>query len=79
MQGQQSIARRLTLTLILTVAAVSLVTVLLSYFYVARATRGQVEAKADEYAESLAGILDVPLWNMDEQSIVRIGQTYHPR
>jgi signal transduction histidine kinase len=72
----RSVARNLTLALILTVALVSVVTVSLAYLNAARKARAQLEAKADEFVKFLAETEEMPLWNLDEIAIQKVGEVY---
>jgi PAS domain S-box-containing protein len=73
---RKSIARQLTLSLVLTVVAVSLVLFLLLYTVGSQKATAQLQEKADEYAVSLAGVLENPLWNLDDQLVIRTGEAY---
>jgi PAS domain S-box-containing protein len=68
-------ARRLTISLILTVSLVSVVTVGTIYFNAVRKTRLALEQKADDIVSHQVGLLAIPLWDLDERSIQVIGQT----
>src|SRR5512136_2912357 len=72
----RSISRDLTVSLTLTVTVVSVVTISLIYFSVSHRVIAQINEKADEYANSLATVLDMPLWNIDEQSISSTGKAF---
>jgi PAS domain S-box-containing protein len=73
---QLSISRVLTLVLALTVVAVSVVTVGLSYFFFSQKLKTQLAQKADEYIASLPIVLEIPVWDLDEVSIMRTGDAY---
>ncbi len=66
----------LKLTISLTVVVVSAITISLTYYTISQKSKVQLEEKADEYIESLATVLELPLWNLDERSIDRIGKAY---
>ena len=72
----RSISRDLTIGLILAVVVVSTIATLFSYFDASRKARSQLEDKADEYLVSLTDILEIPLWNLDDRTINRIGRSY---
>ena len=57
------------------VTMVSILTVFFAYLQFARVAKADIENKADELVVNLAGILDEPLWDMDEQTVNRIGRT----
>jgi PAS domain S-box-containing protein len=73
---KRSISRSLTVALIVMVVVVSAATVSLSYLNISQKTRAQLEEKADEYIASLVGILEIPLWDLDERSLKRTGDAY---
>jgi two-component system, cell cycle sensor histidine kinase and response regulator CckA len=75
-QRKHSISRALTVALILMVVVVSTVTVFLNYLNLSQKTKIQLEEKANEYITSLAGVLEIPLWNLDELNVKRIGEAY---
>ncbi|MBI5590961.1 MAG: response regulator [Deltaproteobacteria bacterium] len=75
-QNKRSISRALTVTLISTVVAVSVITVTLIYHTISQRAKAQLEEKADEYIISLAGVLEIPLWDLDERNIIRTGQAF---
>jgi PAS domain S-box-containing protein len=71
----RSIARRLTVSLMLTVSVVSVVTVSTIYLATVRKARVELEQKADEIVAHQVGLLAIPLWDLDERSIKVIGKT----
>lgn len=71
----RSIARRLTLGLIVTVGFVSVIVVGLIYMVEVRKARKDLENKADEILTYQVGALEIPLWNIDEGYISVIGKT----
>jgi PAS domain S-box-containing protein len=71
----RSIARRLTVSLILTVSLVSVATVGTIYLNTVRKARLELEQKADEIVAHQVGLLAIPLWDLDERSIQVIGKT----
>ena len=72
----RSITRNLTLGIILTVLVVSTVAVSVSYFYATLDARNRLDARASDMGDSLAKILDIPLWNFDEATVEHIGMSY---
>ncbi|MBU0908491.1 MAG: PAS domain-containing protein, partial [Proteobacteria bacterium] len=75
-QKKRSFSKTLTAALILTVVSVSVVTVSMSYFTVAKKAKLQLEGRADEYLASLASVLAMPLWELDESAARSIGNAY---
>ena len=72
----RSIIRDLTLGIILTVLVVSTVAIWISYFHATLDARNRLDARAADMADSLAKILDIPLWNFDEATVEHIGMSY---
>ncbi len=73
---QHSLSRKLAAGLILTILVVSTITMSLSYFYASRRAKAQLENKASEYIISLAEILEIPLWNLDKETVEAVGKSY---
>ena len=71
-----SISRRLTLSLILTVAIVSITVIGLNYYSTSRKAKAQLNEKADEYISFLLNSLRIPLWNFEIETIKHIGSVY---
>ena len=71
----RSIARRLTLGLILTVGLVSVIVVGLIYMAEVRKAKDELEKKADDILAYQIGALEIPLWNIDKGYISIIGKT----
>jgi len=70
----QSLTRRLTASLIVTVLIVSVIAVTAMYRVVSQAAIRGLEQKADETLADLVGILDAPLWAVDEDGVRTIGR-----
>ncbi len=73
---KHSISRRLTVGLMVTVLVVSAIAMSFSYLSVSQRARAQLEDSADEYIISLTDILEIPLWNLTEETIRHIGLSY---
>ncbi len=73
---RRSISRELTAGLIITIVVISAITMSLSYFNASRRAETQLENKASEYIVSLTNILEIPLWNLDKESVEGIGRSY---
>jgi PAS domain S-box-containing protein len=54
----------------------STVAVILMYYNASQQAKARLEEKADEYIVSLARILEMPLWNFDEETLRKIGAAY---
>ncbi len=74
--NNRSITGDLTIGIILTVVIVSTAAVSFSYFHATRDARHRLEARAGDMADSLAKMLDIPLWNFDEDTVKHIGLSY---
>ena len=71
-----SISKILTIYLTFTVVVVSLVTFSVSHLIMIEKTKTRLEKRADELISSLAVVLEMPLWEVDEQSIKMTGEAY---
>lgn len=71
----QSITKRLTVNLIVTVLLVAVVSVSTKYWLVSKSVFNELERKADETLDYLVGTLEVPLWGVDIHTIETIGKT----
>ena len=64
-----SISLNLTLSLVGFIFLLSTLFVVFYYFESSRSAERQLEKKADEYIDSVAGTLAVPLWDVDRENI----------
>jgi signal transduction histidine kinase/ActR/RegA family two-component response regulator len=71
--NERSIARRLTISLFLLVIIVEGILLTVLYATQAKLLRQELETKADDYADYLAEILVVPVWDFDDEQIEKIG------
>jgi signal transduction histidine kinase/DNA-binding response OmpR family regulator len=71
---KQSITRRLTASLIITVLIVSVIAVTAMHRVLSRAAIQGLERKADETLAYLVGTLEVPLWAIDIDAVKTIGR-----
>jgi signal transduction histidine kinase len=69
----QSITRRFTASLVITVLIVSIIAVATLYQVVSWAEIKRVEQKADDILKYLVGTLEMPLWAVDEEVVKTIG------
>jgi PAS domain S-box-containing protein len=73
--SDRSISRRLTVSLIVTVSIVSILSVGLIYLNESRKTRQALEQKADDIIAYQIGVLQIPLWDLDQRAIEVIGKS----
>ncbi len=71
--ANQSIARRLTAGLAITVLVVSAIALTAMYFVVSQAATRGLEQRADETLAYLVGTLEMPLWTVDYDGVKAIG------
>jgi PAS domain S-box-containing protein len=72
----KSLYRELSIALVMLVTLVSLTVNLLNYVYSSRKSDAQFESKVSAYSASLKESLEWPLWNIDDESVVRIGLAF---
>ncbi|MFO7497293.1 MAG: PAS domain S-box protein [Desulfobacterales bacterium] len=73
--SDRSISRRLTVSLIVTVSIVSIVSVGFIYLNESQKTRQALEQKADDIIAYQIGVLQIPLWDLDQRAIEVIGKS----
>ncbi|HBG20559.1 MAG TPA: hypothetical protein DDY32_15145 [Desulfobulbaceae bacterium] len=71
----RSIARRLSVSLMITVGIVSLMTVGPIYYQQAQKNKKELEQKADDIIAYQIGVLAKPLWDLDRQATRIVGET----
>ncbi|MCP4753849.1 MAG: response regulator [Proteobacteria bacterium] len=69
---KKSLARDLTLSLILVVSTISIVATFLSYRYLSYMSKKQYEQKASEYIAHLRDIIGHSIWNMDYKGVANV-------
>jgi len=74
--SNRSIAKNLTIGMILTVLIVSTIAISINFYYTSQSAKAYIENKADELIESMSKILDISLWNFDEETVKGIGASY---
>ena len=72
----RSISIDLTISIVVVVVIVFALVVSVSYLTVSRKAKTQLEEKANEYIVNLIDSLELPIWNMDEESVIKIGESY---
>jgi two-component system cell cycle sensor histidine kinase/response regulator CckA len=73
---QRTITRDLTISLVLAVLIPSALLYGLTYWFVSRAARAEMEEKAEEYVSYLFDSLALPVWSMDEEGVRRIADSF---
>jgi PAS domain S-box-containing protein len=74
--GHRSISRRLTLGLIITLLAVTGLSLGVNFIFSSRQATADLEQKADEYIQSLTDTLRRPFWTYNTEMIKAIGESY---
>lgn len=72
----RTIARDITLGLVLTILVVTMLVAVVSYGLILEAIRTTTEAEAVDSTERLAGVLSVPLWNVDAQAMAQSAEAF---
>ncbi|MEE9474580.1 MAG: hypothetical protein V3V36_02810, partial [Candidatus Hydrothermarchaeaceae archaeon] len=72
----RSISRDLTVFLVLVVVVAFALVISVSYLIVSRKAKVQLEEKADEYMSYLIDSLELFIWNLDVESVRKIGKSY---
>ena len=73
---RRSIAKGLTVSLVLSIMAVSTLVVLFNYWGASNREKELLQKKADEYLSVLVGSLENPLWEIDREHIQNVGEFY---
>jgi two-component system cell cycle sensor histidine kinase/response regulator CckA len=73
---QRTITRDLTISLVLAVLIPSALLYGLTYWFVSRTARAEMEEKAEEYVSYLVDSLALPVWSMDEEGVRRIADSF---
>lgn len=71
----RSIAKRLSMSLIMTVCIVSVVTVGFIFYREAGKAARELTLKGDDIIANLTGFLEIPLWDLNDQAIQIIGES----
>jgi len=72
----RTISRDLTISLVLAVLVPSALLYGLTYWFVSRTSRLELEEKAEEYVSYLVDSLALPVWSMDEEGVRRIADSF---
>ncbi len=73
-ERQKSVSRMLTLSLVLTIGLISTAMIAAMYLYRVKTAKEELSQQADELLIYLVGIVERPLWDMNEQDIMTIGK-----
>jgi len=73
-ERQKSISWMLTLSLVITIGLISTAMIAVMYFYRVKTAKEELNQQADELLVYLVGIVERPLWDMNEQDIMTIGK-----
>jgi len=76
-QKKHSISRNLTISLIVVIVFISSAFISIYYFQFSKREKSKLEHTADEYIHSLAGTLEVPLWDMDRENMTTVCNFYY--
>ncbi len=71
-----SISKNLTISLVSMIVILSTVFIGIYYYQASKNTAWQLEKMADKYIHSIAGTLEVPLWDMDRENINTVCNYY---
>lgn len=72
----RTISRDLVISLVLAVTVVSILTIFLNYWVLSRKSEQENKRKALEYLDYLKDSLELPLWNIDEIGVNKIGNSF---
>jgi PAS domain-containing protein len=72
----RSIALLLTTSIILTVACVSAISIFIGYMEATKKARAELERSLERNITAIVEILQVPLWNYDQETIENTGNLY---
>ena len=73
---RRSIARNLTLSLAITLTAVAVIVLYMSFLISSRQAEKELHEKEDEYLLALTEVLKNSLWNFNEKGVWMIGNAY---
>ena len=72
----KSLYRQLTIALVVVVSIVSVTITLFNYLYTARDSEAIFASKVAAYSSSLRDSLELPLWNLDDESVNEIADAF---
>jgi PAS domain S-box-containing protein len=71
-----SISKNLTISLVIVIVILSTVFIGIYYYQISKNATWQLEKMADKYIHSIAGTLEIPLWDMDRENINTVCNYY---
>ena len=77
LQKTRSISRNLTISLVAVIAVLSITFISTYYLHIAQREKSRLQKRADEYIQSIASTLTVPLWDLDRENIKTVCDYYH--
>jgi PAS domain S-box-containing protein len=77
LRRKRSVSGDLTISLVLTVIVISALYLTLNYRLISHREQARLNDKADEYIQTLARTLEIPLWDLDYESIETICSIYY--
>jgi PAS domain S-box-containing protein len=72
----RTISRDLIISLVLAVTVVSILTIFINFLVLSRKAEQENKRKALEYLDFLKDSLELPLWNVDEEGVNKIGHSF---
>jgi len=75
--GNRTISKDLVVSLVLAVAAVSILTISLNFWILSRKSESQNKQKSAEYVAYLQDSLELPIWNFDEEGVKKISNSFY--
>jgi len=73
----RSISKNLTISLIAVIVFISAAYISVYYVQLSKREKAGLEHTADEYADSIASTLEVPLWDIDRENITTVCNFYY--
>ncbi len=73
-KSTESISYMLTFSLVLTIGIVSIAVIVAMYLYRVKTAKKELNQQADELLVYLVGIVERPLWDMNEEDVATIGE-----
>lgn len=71
-----SISKNLTISLIVVMVFISSAFISIYYFQFSKRAKARFEHTADEYINSIASTLEIPLWDMDRENMITVCNFY---
>jgi PAS domain S-box-containing protein len=74
---KRSISKNLTISLIFVIVFISSAFISIYYFQLSNREKARLEHTADEYINSIASTLEVPLWDLDRENMTTVCNFYY--